>query len=74
LCAQKILQAGIIRVIYVEPYPDKDSEELLRDHGIEVKRFEGVKALAFGKFFENWRADAEQRYSLYAGPPLITNA
>jgi deoxycytidylate deaminase len=41
LCAQKILQAGIIRVIYVEPYPDKDSEELLRNHGIEVKRFEG---------------------------------
>lgn len=64
LCCEQILETGINKVIYFEPYPDKESEGLLRKHGVTVRRFEGVKSLAFLRFFGAWRATAEQLYSL----------
>ncbi|RKY18163.1 MAG: hypothetical protein DRP63_02505 [Planctomycetota bacterium] len=52
-CAKLLIEAGIKRVIYVEPYPDKDSFKLLRDtFGAEnVVEFEGIKAPAFMQVF-----------------------
>ena len=66
LCAEEILQAGISHVVYFEPYPDTDAEDLLRDHGVVIKRFEGVKSLAFTGFFGNWRAQAEAQFAMEA--------
>jgi deoxycytidylate deaminase len=64
LCAEQILQAGITRVVYFEPYPDTDAEVLLREHGVIVTRFEGVKSLAFTRFFGNWRQQAEKEMAM----------
>lgn len=50
LCAKKILEVGINRVVYVEPYPSKESFELLK--AIDIKKFEGVKARAYFRLFE----------------------
>ncbi len=61
LCSEQILQAGIDHVVYVEPYPDPGSEQLLRQHGVAIRRFHGVKSLAFGRFFDQWRSEAERR-------------
>ena len=63
LCAEEIIQANIAKVVYVEPYPDSRAEELLRDHGVVIERFSGVKSRAFLRFFGGWRADAERKYA-----------
>jgi len=38
-CAQTIINAGIVRVIYAEPYRLRDGHELLEEAGIEVGQF-----------------------------------
>lgn len=43
-CAEKIVQAGIVKVIYTEPYPDLYSEKRLLLSGITLSRFEGVRS------------------------------
>ena len=67
LCAEEIIQAGINRLVYVEPYPDRRAEELLESHGVVVVRFGGVKSQAFNRFFGKWRAHAEEQYALPTG-------
>lgn len=62
-CAGQIIQAGITTVVYVEPYPDADARDLLRDHGIETVRFSGVKSLAFPRLFGSWRERLDQELS-----------
>jgi len=53
LCAKKIYEVKIGRVVYVEPYPGKESWELLnRSTTISIKKFEGVKARAYFRFFD----------------------
>ncbi|HZN13677.1 MAG TPA: deaminase [Acidimicrobiales bacterium] len=64
LCAEQILQAGLNHVVYVEPYPDRRSEQLLIRHGVSVKKFDGVKSNAFSKIFGPWRAEAERQASM----------
>ena len=64
-CTQKILDAGIRRVYYVESYPDLDAVKLFneaRNMGKEVKllKFEGVKARAYIDFFRSWRRKREE--------------
>jgi len=65
LCANKILAGGIARVIWLEPYPDKNSMELLKradERGaIELIEFEGVKAEAFYKLFNKNYINFERR-------------
>lgn len=51
LCANKIVAVGIAEVIYVEAYPDQDSMDFLRNSGIRLVKFEGVKATSFHKLF-----------------------
>lgn len=53
LCAEKIMQAGITRIVFADPYPDIYSAQLL-DHArprIEVERFEGVRSGIFDRIF-----------------------
>ncbi|MDR7868815.1 MAG: deaminase [Sporomusaceae bacterium] len=55
LCAKKIYQSGITRIVYTEPYPDSLSESIfLRDgiRRIECDQFEGVKANSYFKLFK----------------------
>lgn len=51
LCAKKIANAGIRRVYFVEPYPVVESQAILRECGIEIITFEGVKSLSFNRIF-----------------------
>lgn len=64
-CARQIAYVGIKKVVYVEPYPDPDSEKFMRDHcKISLQMFEGVKARAYERVFNNVRAQNEKKYSL----------
>jgi len=64
-CAQKILYAGIKRIVYVESYPDMDSvalfEKAKEAHGLTLTKFEGVKARAYHRLFGSWRKSMEDR-------------
>jgi deoxycytidylate deaminase len=63
-CAKLITDAGIRRVVYVEPYPERESVGLLADNKVEVVPFEGVKARAFHALYKPYRAVMEDRYRL----------
>ena len=64
-CARQIAYVGIKKVIYIEPYPDPDSESFLTDScHIDIEMFEGVKARAYGRIFGNVRELNEKRYTL----------
>ena len=52
LCANKIVQAGISRVVYFEPYPVEEAKEILKEGGVETEPFEGVTFRAFFKFYQ----------------------
>jgi len=52
LCANKIVQSGIKRVVYFEPYPVIEAQKILKDAGIESKPFEGVTFRAFFKAYK----------------------
>jgi deoxycytidylate deaminase len=55
-CANKIVQSIIKKVVYVEPYPQKESEELFtkfeKEGKINLEKFEGVKARALFRIFD----------------------
>lgn len=51
LCAKKIANAGIKKVVFVEPYPLKESYEIFKENNIETTVFEGVKSLSFNWIF-----------------------
>jgi deoxycytidylate deaminase len=40
-----------MNVIYVEPYPDEESVEILSEVGVRADKFEGVKARAYFRLF-----------------------
>lgn len=54
LCAKMIVRAGIRKVVYVEPYPVDEAMDLLRESGVELVKFEGVKARVFYKLFKKF--------------------
>jgi dCMP deaminase len=41
-CAKLLINAGITRVVYEDPYPDDLAIELFREAGTQVVRFEGA--------------------------------
>jgi len=51
LCSNKIVSAGIKKVIYAEPYSMKESAEILENGGVQTERFEGVKSSAYFKLY-----------------------
>lgn len=52
LCANKIVQTGIKKVVYFEPYPVEEAKKIFKDAGIETEPFEGVTFRAFFKFYQ----------------------
>ena len=55
LCAKKILQVGINRIFYCEPYPKSVSQEVFFKEGtakIDIVPFEGVKSPSFYRLFK----------------------
>jgi deoxycytidylate deaminase len=57
-CANKIVGFGIGKIVYVEPYPTKESRDLLVSSLGErnIEKFEGVKARAYFKIYDRARA------------------
>lgn len=51
LCAKKVIGAGIREVVYSEPYPMKESLEMLKECGIVMRKYEGVNSRAFIRLF-----------------------
>lgn len=51
LCAKKIASAGIKQIVFVEPYPITESRDILRDNGVKIEAFEGIKSLKFNWIF-----------------------
>jgi len=41
LCAKMIINAGISRIVYQNPYPDPLGDELVSEAGLEVRIFKG---------------------------------
>ena len=52
LCCKSIINAGIKKIFYREPYPMDESIEMLRKDGITLEKYEGVNAWAFYKMFK----------------------
>jgi len=50
-CAKKIVNSRLSSVVFVEPYPDQDSVDLLDEGKVSVRKFEGVKARAYFRVF-----------------------
>lgn len=51
LCANKIVSAGIKKVVFSEPYTMKEAAEILKKGGVTLERFEGVKSSAYFKLY-----------------------
>lgn len=61
-CARQIIARGIKRIHFVEPYEIEHSKGFLRQSGVEVIRFEGVKSRAFYRVFGDARKRLENEY------------
>lgn len=65
-CARQIAYVGIKKVVYVEPYPDPDSESFMKDNcKINLQMFQGVKARAYERIFNKVRLENEKKYSFH---------
>ena len=51
LCANKIAQIGINKVIYFEPYPVLEAKQIFKSAEVEAEPFEGVTFRAFFRAF-----------------------
>lgn len=51
LCANKIANVGIKRVIYFEPYPQQEAKDTLDHHNIDQKIFEGVTYKSYFRLY-----------------------
>lgn len=52
LCANKIAQVGIKKIVYYEPYPQQEAKETLSNHNVQEIPFEGVTYNSYFKFME----------------------
>lgn len=52
LCANKIAQVGIKKIVYFEPYPMEEAKNILSKHRIEQKPFEGVTYNGYSRLME----------------------
>ena len=41
ICSKILINSGIKNIIYLSPYPDKYSEEILKEAGIKLSKYEG---------------------------------
>lgn len=56
-CAEKIVQSGIAKVVFTEPYPDVYGANRLNLGGIELEQFEGVRSSSFERIFSKTKPD-----------------
>lgn len=42
ICTKMLINAGIKKVVYLKPYPDKYSKDLFQQAGVEIYQFEGT--------------------------------
>lgn len=54
LCAKQIIDVGINKVVYIEPYPMREAYDMLKKAGVDIIQFEGIKAQAFFKLFKKY--------------------
>lgn len=52
LCANKIAQVGIRKIVYYEPYPQKEAKDILSAHRVKQIPFEGVTYNGYFRFME----------------------
>jgi deoxycytidylate deaminase len=55
LCAKKIYQAGLKKVVYTEPYPESISEDVFfkdGSHIVQLCQFEGVKSHSYYRLYK----------------------
>jgi len=52
LCANKIAQVGIKKIVYYEPYPQKEAKDVLNNHDVKQIPFEGVTFNGYFRFME----------------------
>ena len=52
LCANKIAQVGIKKIVYFEPYPMEEAKKILNKHGITQTPFEGVTYNGYSRLME----------------------
>ena len=55
LCAKKIYQVGIKRIVFIEPYPKSISEEVFLKDGMKkpkIEQFEGVKPYSYFRLYK----------------------
>jgi len=53
LCAKSIIDAGIIKVVYREPYPMDDAVKMLTGSDVELIKYQGVNPWAFFKLYKS---------------------
>jgi deoxycytidylate deaminase/dephospho-CoA kinase len=51
LCANKIVNLGIQRVVYLEPYPDAEAKVIFQNGGVKDEFFEGVTFKAYSRIY-----------------------
>jgi deoxycytidylate deaminase len=51
LCANKIVAAGIKKVVFAEPYPMPEAMAVLQNSGVELINFQGVKSSAYFRLY-----------------------
>lgn len=56
-CAEKIVQAAIVRVVFTESYPDPYGASRLKLGGVELEQFEGVRSSSFERIFSKIKPD-----------------
>jgi deoxycytidylate deaminase len=61
LCAEKIIQAGIRNVVFIEAYPDAHGLILFNAAGVKTRRFEGVRSRNFQQYFGETQSKMEER-------------
>jgi deoxycytidylate deaminase len=55
MCANKIVQANIKRIVYLEPYPDKKGKVILEQAGVKAEAFEGATFKAYFRVYGEQR-------------------
>ncbi len=64
LCAKKIANSGIKRVMFVEPYPVIEALQVLDENSVQIRAFEGVKSLRFNWIFRKRNEYVEKQAAL----------
>lgn len=55
MCANKIAQLGIKRVVYLEPYPDDEAKAILEANEVKTEFFEGIAFRAYFRVYGDKR-------------------